>query len=154
MMKLPGSKNCFVCGRENPLSLRMSFYVREDGSVESRLQVSEQYEGYPGMVHGGVIAAMLDETAGRAVTVEDQNQFYVTSELKIRYKAPVPINQPLLVVGRKVRCRGKVCFGHGEVLDAAGTVLAEADGIFVNVTENQDIEMNPDVDGWKVYPDE
>ncbi len=66
MQKLPGSRNCFVCGREIK-SLRLEFYFDEEaGIVQAEVNLDESHEGFPGVMHGGVIAAILDEATGRA----------------------------------------------------------------------------------------
>ena len=58
-LKQPGSKHCFVCGRENPVGLKMDFYLTAPGEVQANLTVPAQYEGYPGVVHGGIVAAIF-----------------------------------------------------------------------------------------------
>jgi alkanesulfonate monooxygenase SsuD/methylene tetrahydromethanopterin reductase-like flavin-dependent oxidoreductase (luciferase family) len=63
MQQLPSSRSCYVCGRENPVSLRMTFFLQDNGEVTSEVVVPEEYAGYPGMVHGGNIVAMMDEAA-------------------------------------------------------------------------------------------
>ena len=74
-IKQPNSRYCFVCGRENPYGLKMSFYEVEPGHALAEYTVPEHYQGYPGIVHGGIVATMLDETLGRAAMVGDQNHF-------------------------------------------------------------------------------
>ena len=67
-MKLPqaNSKFCFVCGLANTYGLKLRFYTTAPGEVTADYVVTEQYQGFPGIVHGGIVAAMLDEAAGRA----------------------------------------------------------------------------------------
>ena len=57
--KQPASRHCFICGRENPVGLKMDFYFVAPGQVLSELIIPAAYQGYPGMVHGGIIAAVL-----------------------------------------------------------------------------------------------
>ena len=65
------SRSCFVCGRDNDVGLKMVWENHlEDGEIRSAVTVSEQFNGYPGVVHGGILAAMLDETAGRSILLE------------------------------------------------------------------------------------
>lgn len=154
MKKLPGSSGCYVCGRENPVSLKLEFYARADGEVVSEFELPEQYAGYPGMIHGGNIVAILDETAGRALTTDDPNRFMVTNELKVRYLHPVPTNTKLTVVGTKVKQRGRIGVAHSEIIDASGQALAVCDAYFVDVTEDLTAGMDLEETGWKVYPNE
>lgn len=88
------STHCFVCGVQNPSGLHMHFYNVSPGEVEANYTVSETYNGYPGIVHGGIIASMLDETMGRVFMETDPTRFMVTAELKIRYRLPVSVNTP------------------------------------------------------------
>lgn len=153
MEKLPGSSGCYVCGRENPISLKLEFYVNESGDVLSEFQFAENYAGYPGMVHGGNIVAVLDETAGRALTTDDPDRFMVTSELKVKYLRPVPTCTNLVVIGTQLKKRGRMAVGHSEIQTKDGVVLATCEAFFVDVTEKFG-EDNLEESGWKVYPDD
>lgn len=150
MQKLPDSKSCYVCGRENPISLKLQFYVNENGEVISEFSVAENYTGYPGMVHGGNIAAILDETAGRAVTTDDPNRFMVTSELKVRYIKPVPSDTPLVALGRQVKKHGRLAVGHSEIQSKDGEILATCEAFFVEATGELTRIGNLEENGWKV----
>ena len=154
MQQLPGSRGCYVCGQENPVSLRMTFFLQDSGEVTSEIVVSEDYAGYPGIVHGGNVAAMLDEAAGRAATADNPNRFAVTSRLAVRYRQPVPTNQLLKVTGRFIKKRGKVSQVYSEIRNEAGELLAEADGVFVDIAEDFTQGENPERLGWKVYQNE
>ena len=153
MQKLPASQDCFVCGRKNPFSLKLDFYRDENGNCVSNLVIPKGYQSYPGVTHGGIIAAILDETSGRAIN-EDPDLFMLTMELTIRYRSPVPIGQPLKVVGSLVRRRGKTALAKGEIFDQEGRLLAESTGMFVDLPQNQQNAKNEGVEGWRVYPDE
>ena len=61
----PNSRFCFVCGVKNPVGLKMVFEQTGPGEVSAVITVPEHFEGYPGVVHGGITAAMLDEAACR-----------------------------------------------------------------------------------------
>lgn len=143
-----------MCGRENPVSLRMTFFLQDNGDVTSEIVVPEIYAGYPGMVHGGNIVAMMDEAAGRAATGDDPNRFAVTSQLTVKYRQPVPTNQPLLVTGRLIKKRGKVSQAYGEIRNQEGQLLAEADAVFVEIAEDFTTGTDPELMGWKVYQDD
>jgi len=154
MKQLPSSRSCYVCGRENPVSLRMTFFLQDTGEVTSEIVVPEAYAGYPGMVHGGNIAAMMDEAAGRAATGDEPNRFAVTSQLTVKYRKPVPTNQILKVTGRLLKKRGKVSQAYGEIRSEDGELLAEAEGLFVEIAEDFTAGADPKAMGWKVYEDE
>jgi acyl-coenzyme A thioesterase PaaI-like protein len=99
-MKQPNSKKCFVCGVENLNGLHLKFYEENPGEVTVEYTVPEQFQGYPGVVHGGIVAAMLDEVAGRAHMGGDPPRFMFTARLDVRYRRNVPVNQPLRIIGR------------------------------------------------------
>ena len=75
------SSYCFVCGIDNKLSLNAQFLDLEDGSICGLFTTSPEHQGYPDRVHGGVIAAILDETIGRAVQTLNPEIFGVTIEM-------------------------------------------------------------------------
>ena len=151
MKKLPGSKTCYVCGVENPISLKLEFFVNDEGEVISEFVISEDYAGYPGMVHGGNIAAILDEISGRALTTDDPNRFMVTSQLKVKYIHPVPTNTKLIAVGNAIKKRGRTAVGHSEIKDLNGLVLAKCEAFFVDLTDELTGDMDTEQTGWKVY---
>ncbi|NLE83128.1 MAG: PaaI family thioesterase [Chloroflexi bacterium] len=154
MQKLPSSSSCYVCGRENPISLKLEFYVNDDGNVVSEFCLEENYAGYPGMVHGGNIAAILDEIAGRALTTDDPNRFMVTSQLRVKYFKPVPTNMPLLAIGKAVKKRGRTAVGASEIRTKGGVVLASCEAFFVEVQDEFSNQDSLEESGWKVYPDD
>ena len=124
----PSSRSCFVCGRDNPYSLKMVWENHpEEGEIRSTVTVREELNGYPGVVHGGIIAAILDETAGRAVLLEGgPDDLMVTAKLEVSYRRPTPTNTPLLAVGRVVTRSEKRAETQGEIRLPDGTVSARA----------------------------
>jgi len=63
--KQPNSRHCFVCGLENEYGLKLKFYETAPGEIEVNYIVPERFQGYPGIVHGGITAALVDEALGR-----------------------------------------------------------------------------------------
>ncbi|RME83043.1 MAG: PaaI family thioesterase [Caldilineae bacterium] len=136
---------CFVCGMENPAGLHAHFYQVDERTCVGRFLPHENHQGYPGRVHGGVVAAMLDETLGRAVW-GDAKTWGVTAELTIRYKAPVPLGEMLTAVGRVVLERRRLFKAEGELLTADGTVAVVAHGTFIKMPLEQILEDGDDLD--------
>ena len=87
MNSQPNSEICFVCGRSNPVGLYMRFEDDGDGDGEgeviSQYTVPERYQGYPGIVHGGILAAMLDEVVGRVSMVGDPQELLSDTNLSL-----------------------------------------------------------------------
>lgn len=151
-IKQPGSSHCFICGRENPVGLKLEFYTTEPGLVRTEINIPAHFEGYPGVVHGGILASILDETGGRA-HMEDPNHFMVTAQLNVRYRKPVPSETPLVVIGVAGERRGKVSKAHAEIRDSDGKVLADAELVLVDIPEEQFSDVDLEEMGWRVYPD-
>ena len=153
MKKQPGSRSCFVCGVENPVGLHLHFYEPGPGEVAAEITVPAQYQGYPGVVHGGIVATMLDETAGRSQMGDDPNRFMVTAQLSIRYRKPVPVGQPLRILGHAGKRNGRVAYATGEIFGPDGALLAQADAVLVDIPDETIQSIDPEALGWKVYPD-
>lgn len=154
MNKQASGRDCFVCGVGNGNGLGMKFYQVEPGLVISDYQVPDHFQGYPGVVHGGIIAAMLDEIAGRVFMSGDPPRFMFTVQLSLRYRKPVPTGKPLRLVGHAHKDKGRVAVGIGEIFDAEGNLLAEAEGVYADIPEEAREEFSAHSEFWKVYPDE
>lgn len=153
--KQPNSKHCFVCGLENPHGLKLTFYQIGPEEVTAEYTVMHGYQGYPGVVHGGIVASMLDEIAGRALmgVDPDQSRFLFTARLNIQYRKPVPVGEPLRLVGRATRQKERSAAAHAAIYGPDGDLLAEADAILVNVPASR-LDTDLAALGWRVYPDE
>ncbi len=153
-MKQPGSLKCFVCGIKNPFGLHLRFYENTPGEISAEYSVPEAYQGYPGVVHGGIVSAMLDEAAGRALMGSGMPRFMFTARLDIRYRKNVPIGQPLRLVGHAGKSKGRKATATSEIYDQEGTLLAQAEALLIDVPEDLVQKTNLEALGWKVYPDE
>src|SRR5574341_550908 len=106
----PNSYYCFVCGLKNKAGLHIRFQNDGPGQVKVETQICNQHQGYPGIAHGGVVAAILDETMGRAGISGEagaQARFLYTAKMEVRYRAPVPLDTNLVIRGRIVKDRGR-----------------------------------------------
>lgn len=147
----PNSTSCFVCGVQNPYGLRLRFYNSGPGEVTAEYTVPAQYQGYPGVVHGGIIAAMLDEAAGRAYMGEDPPRFMYTAQLEIRYRKTAPVEQPLRLVGTALESRGRKATAKSALYDPVGNLLAEASAVLINVPDDLLVMADLESLGWRVY---
>jgi len=132
---LPTYKGCIVCGQKdtNPNTLNVRFRIIEDG-VEVPFTPDYRQEGYKGIVHGGVITSLLDETIGWAVSVQIK-KYFVTAELNIRFVKPLPVGTDVIVKGRVVEHKSRYSVAAGEITDAGGIVYARAEGKFVPMSD-------------------
>jgi acyl-coenzyme A thioesterase PaaI-like protein len=138
ILKQPGSRMCFVCGRENQFGLHAEFLI-EDDKVVVEFTPEERHQGYPGVMHGGLVSTLLDETIGRSAFL--LNKWVVTAKMELRYRQPVPIGKPIRVVGWITRDRGRMLEAQGEVRLSDGTVAVEAKGLFVELPEERRQEV-------------
>ena len=126
--KQNNSKMCVMCGLDNPAGVRAPFYTMEDGSVVTRFRYGEVHQSYPGRVHGGLIAAMLDELGGRALWAAEREEFLcgVTTSLETKYRKPVPYGVDLIGRGVIVKETGNFFTTECTLSDLAGNLLAGA----------------------------
>lgn len=128
--------HCFGCGTLNPHGLRLAFYSSpDDGRVWADFTPDRRHEGYHGLVHGGIIAALLDETLGWSFF--GRGIWAVTTRLNLIYRQPVPVGQPVRVSAWLVRDRGRVLEAAGRIDDLRGDTLVEAEGAFMRVPESR-----------------
>jgi acyl-coenzyme A thioesterase PaaI-like protein len=104
------------------------------------------------VVHGGILATMLDEVASRAVFRGDPPRMVVTAKLTVRYRKPVPVETPLLLSGRIVEDKGRVVQVAGEIRDTGGVLYAEADVTLMEVDPLAVGTTTVTAENWKVYP--
>jgi acyl-coenzyme A thioesterase PaaI-like protein len=146
----PNSDYCFICGRKNPHGLYMTFYDDGHKTVLASHVVPEMYQGYPGVVHGGIVAAMLDEAVGRVAMIADHHHFMFSVRLEVKYRHPVPTETPLKIVGRIERLRGRLGKAVGEVYLPDGTLAAEAAMTLADVPEEMLANADLEALGWYV----
>lgn len=152
--KQPNSRHCFICGLENPVGLQLKMYQTAPGELETSYTAPEHFQGYPGVLHGGITAAILDEISGRAHMGDpSQPRFMFTAKLEVRYRRNVPIGQPLKIIGKAGRSRGKTAEGWAGIYDQSGTLLAEATSLLIDVPDEVLDAANLEELGWMVYPD-
>ena len=151
----PNSKMCFICGLENPVGLKLRMYEVEPGVIETEFTAPEHFQGYPGVLHGGIIAAIIDEVSGRTFTGPlDKPRFMFTAKLEVTYRKNVPIGKPLRIVGRAGQDKGRSAEAWAGIYDAeSGDLLAEGNTVLVNVPKDRLDIGNLENIGWKVYPD-
>jgi acyl-coenzyme A thioesterase PaaI-like protein len=142
-----------VCGVENTHGIGLRFYNVGPGKVEADYIVPDRFQGYPGLAHGGVVASMLDEILGRTAMIENPTRFMYTAKMEIRYRLPVPLGEPLKLVAKLERDRGRIAVAHAELHLPDGSLAVEADGTLVEMPDLEVDEEHLEALGWRVYPD-
>jgi uncharacterized protein (TIGR00369 family) len=155
MIKQPNSRMCFLCGMQNPVGLKLTFYDDlENQRVHSEFVIPDEYQGYPGVVHGGIVAAVLDETAGRAVMLDGKHDnLFATLRLTIRYHHPTPTETPLTAVGWVAKIGGTGTKVAGEIHLPDGTVAAECEALLRPVPEEFRAQWEPERPYWRIWDD-
>ena len=147
----PNSRNCFVCGMANSFGMGLRFYQTGEDEVTAEYTVPEHYQGYPGIVHGGVVAAMLDEIAGRAHMGGDPPRFMYTAKMDIRYRKNVPVGQTLRLVGKAGKSKQHTAVSFSKIYGPDGDLLAEAEVLLVNLPAEAVSAVDLQALGWRVY---
>jgi len=118
---------CFACGQDNPIGLRLRFTVDGD-SVRAEFTPGPQYQGYAGVLHGGIVAAVLDDAMANLFHLRGQES--VTARLEIRFRREAPVGQRLVVTARLTGERQRLFTAEAALTLPDGTPLAEAKGTF------------------------
>lgn len=134
--------NCFGCGKLNPIGLKLDFYALPDeDKIWAPWLPTEEYEGYGGMIHGGIISTLMDEILAWSLYARDT--WAVTAKLETKYRKPVEVGKPVRLIGQVVRQRGRIIELHGEIRSAADdTLLAESEATFIRVPDSKAQEWN------------
>jgi uncharacterized protein (TIGR00369 family) len=152
-IKQPNSSTCFVCGVDNHQGLSLSFYETGPGTVETTVTVPQHLQGYPGVVHGGIVTALLDEITLRAAVAGEPEHLMVTGKIEVRFRQTVPVGIPLRVVGTRLERKRRAARARGEIRLPDGTVAAEAETILMDHPESGMTREALAALGWRIVPD-
>jgi len=151
--KQANSRMCFICGLKNAMGLKASFYKLEGGELAAVFTPREEHQGYPGRLHGGIAAAVVDELIGRAINDSAVDEVWgVTVELSVKYRKPVPVGEELRAVARITRDGGRFFEGTGEILLSDGSAAVEARGRYFRLPLDQIAQSELDELEWAVIP--
>jgi acyl-coenzyme A thioesterase PaaI-like protein len=114
---------CFGCGCNNPIGLKLNF-MREGDTVKAEFTPQKEFQGWPGLLHGGILGCLLDEAMSHAAYTTGNT--CVTASITIRQRQPIKVEMPLLVTARITRHRKKLIETEGQVCLKDGTVVAES----------------------------
>jgi acyl-coenzyme A thioesterase PaaI-like protein len=137
--------HCFACGKNSAIGMKMKFSELPDGSVESRLTLAQPYQGWRGLAHGGIVAMLLDEAMAYAAGARGYKG--MTAELKLRFRKPVPIGEPIVVRGAVRWERRNVLNIEAHIESEAGVELAGGEGSFIAKARLEPGRRLGDIDG-------
>lgn len=119
---------CFACGERNPKGLHLKFKIEGD-KVITKFIPQREHEGYPGMMHGGLITTVLDEVMARSINLLGLHG--VTARLEIRFREPVPIGQEITFESVITHSYRKIIDLEGKAFLPDGKLAAQAQARFM-----------------------
>lgn len=122
--------NCFVCGHENPVGLKLDFAC-DDAEAFTWFDSPASFEGYEGVIHGGIIATLLDEVMAKIIL--SKNLVAVTADLNIRYRKPLPVGHKVKANGSITLQKSRTIHTQASLTDENGTVYAEGSAVYIVV---------------------
>jgi len=115
---------CFVCGEDNERGLRLRYEIGEDGASRATWRPEAAFEGYSGIVHGGLVSTVLDEAMSKAVAAAGGDA--LTAELRVRYRHHVPSDGTFEIRGWVVERNKRLWKTEASLSSADGTEHAHA----------------------------
>lgn len=154
MRELPHTHSCFVCGESNAIGLRQRFET--DGRiVRTRFTPRAEHVGFQGVVHGGILATLLDEIMVWACAV-GARKFGFCAEMTVRFQKPATPGAELVIEAELVENRrGRVFEAKAEVRNEAGEILASATGKYIPIRDADLAGLQCDMVGdpsWVLSP--
>ncbi len=135
MKKILDYRYCFVCGKDSDIGLKLDFEPTETGARTSYTP-GEEFQGFQGVVHGGIVCALLDEVMWKAINGQT-GAVTMTAKMDVKFKKPVPVGTRLLVEGSVTGRKRNVYEAESTVCDAEGKILAQATGLFIEIGEDK-----------------
>jgi acyl-coenzyme A thioesterase PaaI-like protein len=131
--------NCFGCAATNPIGLKLEF---ENSGHQStcRFSLGPDYESYPGVIHGGIVATILDEALSQTVYHHGNGPAF-TVGLRVRYGHPMQTNMPYVAISEIVRSNRTLIRASGRIQRDTGELVAAAVGSFYLISEDGLEEM-------------
>ncbi len=136
--EIAARRYCFGCGDLNPAGLKLEFRFEGNKAVAD-LVPKEEHQGYPGVMHGGVTAAALDEAMAWAMY--HAGAWAVTGKMEVRFRQPLPLHQKVTVSAEVTRNRGRWLEMRGEIRSEERKLMAESYGLFMRLPEERAREL-------------
>jgi uncharacterized protein (TIGR00369 family) len=114
---------CFVCGQKNPIGLKLNF-THDGQTVRTEFTPDKLYQGWSGLVHGGIISSVLDEAMSYAALFSGVNT--ITAKIQTRFKRPAQTGEPLIITGRLTKKTRRLAEAKAEVSLKDGTPIADS----------------------------
>lgn len=130
-IKLIDDHYCFACGLKNPIGLKLRFQYPREGECWAEFVPLREYQGWQGVLHGGIVSTLLDEALAHALGGPERGgggSGAVTAEISVSFKKPVLIGTKVILTGRVTGRRGRLIEASSQINSPQGDVLASAAG--------------------------
>lgn len=144
METLPSYRGCFACGKENSHGLRLQLFA-DQHVVRGTFKPRNFLCGFPGIIHGGILASAADEVMWWAASWKRASSC-VTVELNVKYLKPASTDQEYELTAKVVREKRRIVEVEGEVRDKGGQVYASAWGKYLIFSGAKNQESIPLLD--------
>ena len=127
--------NCFGCGAHNRIGMRLRFFQDAQGAAIATVRPARRFQGPHGFVHGGVIAAILDEAMSKAIhaSAHGAKIMALTRQMETEYLRPTPLGATLTLRGWQETTEGRKHFCAATLSDAEGHILARGKALFIAI---------------------
>ena len=132
MKELKDNQRCYVCGKDNPSGLKVQFAVdHATRTITGRFTPLREHEGWEGIVHGGIIATLLDEAMVKLAA--HLGEPAVSAEITVKFKSPVASGEELVVTGKLIKESRRLIEAEAMV-EKGLVVVAEAKGKLLRIS--------------------
>jgi len=132
--KLVRDNFCFVCGKDNPKGMHLSFEKRQDG-VYAKFSLPHYYQGYENVIHGGVISLILDEAMAY---LQDYEERFLTGRITVKFHTLLRADEEVEVKAWIERDKGRYKVARALMKKTDGTTVAEAEALMFVVREQNE----------------
>lgn len=140
MTEIYDNNKCFVCGSNNAQGMKLKFHFNEKSSqVESEVIFPAYFQGWAGVVHGGIISTVLDEIMAK--TIEHKNNNCVTAEITIKFKQPARTETRYILIGKLEELKRNIAFCAGQLLDKEKNIIATAKAKLFIIKKNKETSI-------------
>ena len=123
---------CIGCGKDNPIGLKLEFSQNSEGAIVTESKLEREFEGYQGIIHGGIISLILDETSAKAVHFSGYKG--VTARIKVSFLRPFRVGEDFICSAKAEEPDGRRITVKAQ-LSSEGELKARCESIFVIVED-------------------
>lgn len=152
------SNNGITCGTDNPATMGCRYYELEGGELAAVFNTDTFHEGHEGVMHGGLSAAILDETMGRCIRHPENGKLLedgmicVTAEMTVKYRRPIVIGERMVAYGKVQKYDGRIIYTEASIVDENCEIMATAKGKFAKVSKSDFCDSDDEESASKYIP--